>query len=175
MLAKKFFLSPLYTKDAQNKKADWAIVLLPQPAPAGTVIAALAPTDWQASFFQTTFALGYGISDDRIEMALDAKNGSGILRQVQGHGLLPLPEDGSGTSGMISWQQPDQGICHGDSGGPLFLPLSSGQPPQLIGITESVIPTDEQADKHLCLGYGYFVNVAEQRKAIEAGIEFLRK
>jgi secreted trypsin-like serine protease len=66
MLAKKFFVSPLYRENVANKKADWGLILLPQPAPAGTVIAAVAPRDWKASFFQPTFALGYGNSYDRI-------------------------------------------------------------------------------------------------------------
>lgn len=175
ILAKKFIVHENFVKSSSNGRDDLALILLARPAPAETSVAELVPASWSLNYMDNATVLGYGISDDRPEMALSDANGSGILRWTKLEGIIPLPQDGSGTAGMIAAVQKQTGICHGDSGGPLFVQTSLFSKPLLLGVTHSVIPSDEQEKSHLCLGYSYFVNLAEQLNWISTQTAVLRK
>jgi len=174
ILAKKFVIHENFLKSSDNQRDDLALILLSQAAPAGTTVATLVPANWTPGYIETNTALGYGVSDDRPEMALDDKNGSGILRLVALPDLLPLAQNNSGISGMLAVSQPQSGICHGDSGGPLFVQSSFMSQPLLAGVTHSVVPADGQEKTHLCSGYSYFVNVADQLNWISTQTANLR-
>jgi secreted trypsin-like serine protease len=173
--AKKFIVHENYVKRSDNRRDDLALILLEKPAPAEVPVAELVPASWTAEYFEIATVIGYGVSDDRPEMALSDDNGSGILRWTKLEGMIPLPPDGSGTAGMIAVPQKHTGICHGDSGGPLFVQDGLFGKPLLLGVTHSVIPSDDQEKSHLCLGYSYFVNLADQLDWISAQTAILRQ
>jgi secreted trypsin-like serine protease len=171
MLTKKFVLNEAYVKDENRHSEDLALILLPQPAPAGTRIAPLASAK-QNSFWFSGLALGYGKSDDTPAMRFSENNGSGRLRSVNLQGLMKMDNDGSGVSGMIAAQQSHGGICQGDSGGPLYVAEPLGQM-ALAGVTEMVTPSEDGG--HLCGGFSYFVSVVDHLDWIATQTANLRK
>lgn len=173
--AKKFIVHENYVKSSAHRRDDLALILLARPAPAEIPVAELVSADWTSGYMDSATVLGYGVSDDRPEMALSDDNGSGVLRWTKLEGMIPLPQDGSGTAGMIAAPQKQTGICHGDSGGPLFVQTGVFGKPLLLGVTHSVVPADDQEKSHLCLGYSYFVNLSEQLNWISTQTAVLRK
>jgi secreted trypsin-like serine protease len=159
---------------------DLALVVLEEPAPASVQPAALPQTGFSAnaqSKSVTTF--GYGTT---VNTGFDdGHTTAGTLRSTS------FSTDSLGMmNGLILVKNSSTGICHGDSGGPLFEGSGSSLKNVVVGISNFAMPlpktfmqkvhwfiavhtnnlnsySDAYPDQDLCLGINGFVDVASHR------------
>lgn len=152
---------------------DLAVLQLETPVPVEIKPAVLAMDDKIFSQSEAVTAVGYGKSSYRY----GDMSGSGRLRSTSfKSGEL------SATQRMILAKSADSGVCHGDSGGPLFAGNAEAKTNILVGVIDFTTPLDfsdraipgndmerfmrAHPKQDMCLGIGGFVDVAKHRQWI---------
>jgi V8-like Glu-specific endopeptidase len=106
----------------------------------------------------TLFMIGFGVtsynSDDSGTLRYTTRPGSARLKST----------DYDEPAEVITVSQPQNGVCSGDSGGPLAVYRKNT--PVLVGITSAVGNSTNDSDSALCNGQSYFISVNLQRKWI---------
>jgi secreted trypsin-like serine protease len=169
----QFVIHPNYVSSDSHHKDDIALLLLAAPAPSEVPVAQLASTllDLQAL---PKIVFGYGMSNDAAGVT---NNGLGILRwlRVDQIPTIVSPAEaslyGSDFLGMIRIEATDKGVCHSDSGGPLFVQDPQSGALIQVGMTTNVIARQDlkkDSKMLLCRGPQFYVNLANQHDWIQA-------
>ncbi|RZA00606.1 MAG: trypsin-like serine protease, partial [Proteobacteria bacterium] len=147
---------------------DLAIAILDRAVPEGSLVAALPGEELQIAFGEKVKALGYGIQN------------------INGEPRPPVPEAGAGwepirldskefivaDSGVeelggvktnyhrVFVNQPEGGLCGGDSGGPVYL-LRGNDSPLLMGVNGAVAPPVVPKERWPICAETAFINRAD--------------
>lgn len=154
---------------------DLALMLLAQPAPATVHSAVLAHVSFSATTAKSVTTAGYGSTIDTADN--DGADTVGLLRSTS------FSTNDLGTmNGMILIKTKSSGVCHGDSGGPLFQGSGADFKNVIVGLNDFSLPnpqtffekahwflaektdnlaeySDAYPDQDLCLGVNGFVDV----------------
>lgn len=151
----------------ENAAVDLAVFTFQGEAPLGYKVRALPPPQFEISSHDTLVLTGYGTTGERT---MD----SGTLRFTTSSAAKLLPEfyiaalkKTMTVQGALTLEQLTQGVCSGDSGGPLYVRTSQGL--VLVGITSMGIDhrTLDEKKARTCHGVALFTDVRSQLEWIE--------
>lgn len=144
-------------------QSDIALIRFKGELPAGYVVANLLPETEEFTKGQTALLAGYGISaatsSDPMGMT------AGVLRKVE-----VTVEGKLGKTEIILDQTKGQGACHGDSGGPAYLPKDGKL--LLWGVTNRGYPEDAPDD---CAHQAVYTNLNAYRAWLAEATARLRQ
>ncbi|WP_374028869.1 trypsin-like serine protease [Bdellovibrio bacteriovorus] len=162
-----------FNKTLLNAGRDLAIMKFSGGIPEGYKVRALPSETYQASKDDQLVMSGYGVTSETAE-------DSGVLRfttapasRVVSNFYMAIVKTTVTVPGTIAVQQPSNGVCSGDSGGPLY--VHDGRDLTLVGITSmglDVTATKEK-DMRICHGVSLFTDLKPHLPWIKKQIESL--
>ncbi|MDG0817478.1 S1 family peptidase [Bdellovibrio svalbardensis] len=158
----------------ENATNDLAVLKFSGSVPAGYKVRPLPSASYDATKATEIVMSGYGRTDE------DNGDSTGTLRfttaspsRLKKSFYMKYVKQEFTVDKTIVVEQPYNGVCSGDSGGPLYAKDANGL--TLIGVTSMVadVNSERRADMRVCHGIGLFVDVRAQLDWIEKSMRAL--
>lgn len=143
----------------KNSSSDLAVLKFEGTLPPGYKIRELPSEDFTPTPGAELVMAGYGVTKENNKDAGVLRFTSATQENLTKDAYIKATK--SRISPPKTWilQQPQQGVCTGDSGGPLY--LNSGNDLTLVGITSAGIDhnTEAKEEARLCHGISIFTDI----------------
>lgn len=149
-----------WTKTLDNASYDLAILKFTGGIPAGYKVRALPSKDFAPVASDTIVMSGYGNTSEKAEDSGALRFTTATASRLMKDFYLALA--GSTVSVKDTWilEQYDNGVCTGDSGGPLYVDTGKGEL-TLIGVTSMGVDNRAKDEKNVrtCHGVALFTDL----------------